>query len=361
MSRIHQRTVGISSTAVETSIPSLASQDTADEAAAPQGEAPRGVTVIYIAGSGRSGSTLLERTLGEITGFVNVGELIDLFRRTVFQGERCGCGQNFCDCSFWAGVGKRAFADWDYESLTAVGDLQGRVARQRHLPRLLATHLAGRRFRADIANYGTSYARLYAAIAGESGASYVVDASKWPVQALALARSGIDVRVIHLVRDVRGVAHSHSKNVLRPHAAGETNLMSHSSPAGAAARWGTCQVEAELLRWCGLKVTRIRYEDFVRQPQQTIRLALAQLGVPAEPSQLAHVGDGKVMLSPSHGLSGNPVRFRDGQITLRADNDWRHRMSRRDRIVVTAIGLPWLLRYGGAGPRTSPPRAGTDA
>jgi Sulfotransferase family len=361
MSRIHQRTVSIGSAIVEASIPGLVSQNTAGDVAAPQGKAPRAVTVIYIAGSGRSGSTLLERTLGEISGFVNVGELIDLFRRTVYQGERCGCGQNFCDCSFWAGVGKRASIGWDYESLTAVGELQGRVARQRHLPRLLATHLAGRRFRADVASYGASYARLYGAIADESGASYVVDASKWPVQALALARSGIDVRVIHLVRDIRGVAHSHSKNVLRPHAAGETNLMSHSSPAGAAARWVACQVEAELLRWCGgLKVTRIRYEDFVRQPEQTIRLALAQLGVSAEPSQLAHVGDGKVMLSQSHGLSGNPARFRDGRVTLRADNDWRHRMSRRDRIVVTAIGLPWLLRYGRPGPHT-PPRAGTDA
>src|SRR5260370_24563179 len=112
MSRIAQGTVSMGSAIVEASIPGVVSQDTAGDAAAPQGEAPRAVTVIYIAGSGRSGSTLLERTLGEISGFVNVGELIDLFRRTVFQGERCGCGQNFCDCSFWAGVGKRAFIGW---------------------------------------------------------------------------------------------------------------------------------------------------------------------------------------------------------------------------------------------------------
>jgi hypothetical protein len=315
---------------------------------------------VYIAGSGRSGSTLLERTLGEIPGFVNVGELIDLFRRTVSQGERCGCGQHFSDCSFWSGVGKRAFDGWDNESLAAVGKLQARVARQRHLPRLLATLLAGRRFRADIASYGASYARLYGAIADESQARYVVDASKWPAQALALARGGIDVRVIHLVRDVRGVAHSRSKTVLRPHAPGEADLMSHSSPAGAAARWVACQGEAELLRWCGVKVTRVRYEDFVRRPRHTIRVALAQVGVPAQPSQLTHIGDAQVTLGPSHGLSGNPARFRDGPFTLRTDNTWRYRMSRRDRFMVTAIGLPWLLRYGRSG---SPARrqAGTDA
>jgi hypothetical protein len=30
---------------------------------------------------------------------------------------------------------------------------------------------------------------------------------------------------------------------------------------------------------------------------------------------------------------------------LRTDETWRERMPRRDRIVVTAIGLPLLLRY----------------
>ena len=33
------------------------------------------VTVLYIGGHGRSGSTILAQTLGQIPGFVNVGEL----------------------------------------------------------------------------------------------------------------------------------------------------------------------------------------------------------------------------------------------------------------------------------------------
>jgi len=52
------------------------------------------------------------------------------------------------------------------------------------------------------------------------------------------------------------------------------------------------------------------------------------------------------VLGTSHGLSGNPSRFRDGEITLRADETWRERMSRRDRLIVTAIALPLMLRYG---------------
>lgn len=303
--------------------------------------------VIYIAGSGRSGSTLLERVLGDMPGAVNVGELIDLPRRTAPRGELCGCGQAFADCPFWAGVGKRAFGGWETDRLVEMHRLQNRVARQRHLPRLLAMPLAGRDFRDDVAAYGASYRTLYRAIAGQAGARYVIDASKWPVQALALSRAGLDIRVIHLVRDVRGVAHSLSKqHVARPHAVQGTDQMMSHVPVEAATRWLGIQAEAELLSRCGLPVARMRYEDFVARPRPTVAVALADLGLPPGPSDLAHVRDSQVVLADSHGLSGNPSRFTSGEITLRPDEAWRKRMPQRDRVVVTALGLPLLLRYG---------------
>lgn len=295
----------------------------------PPGGAP---AVVYIAGSGRSGSTLLERALGEIPGFVNVGELIDLFRRGASRAERCGCGLPFADCTFWARVGERAFGGWADPCIADLHPLQRRVAQQRYLPRLLVMSLAGPRFRADVASYGACYARVYHAIATEAGAGCVVDASKWPVQALALYRAGIDVRVIHLVRDVRGVAYSLTKRAKRPTA--------------TAAKWVSYQSQAGLLRRCGLPFTLVRYEDFVSQPRLTVETALAELGLSYRPAHLEHLGDGQVTLSPSHGIHGNPSRFRSGEITLRTDEAWRERMSRRSRILVTAIGLPLLLCYG---------------
>ncbi len=289
-------------------------------------------------------------------GFVNVGELIDLFRWTASLDELCGCGKPFADCTFWAGVGERAFGGWDGAVLADVQRLQARVSRQRHMPELIAMPAAGRRFGADVARYGDYYARLYAAIAAQAGAATIVDASKWPVQALALARGGLDVRVLHLVRDVRGVAHSLGKHVARPQATSETDLMSHSAAAGAAARWVACQGEAEFLSRCGLRTTRMRYEDFVRQPAVSLEEALTGLGVPYGAAQLAHIDGNQVVLNPSHGLSGNPSRFRHGPITLRADEAWRDRMPARDRAIAGAIGLPFLVRYRAA-TRMAAPRA----
>jgi hypothetical protein len=153
--------------------------------------------------------------------------------------------------------------------------------------------------------------------------------------------------VVHLVRDVRGVAHSLGKEHLaRPHAPDRTEFMWRNAPAGAAARWLACQGQAELLRRSGLPVTRVWYEDFVSQPARTVETALAGLGRSPAPAHLAHISDGHVVLGQSHGLSGNPSRFSDGEIALRADEAWRDQMPRRDRLIVTAIGLPLLLRYG---------------
>jgi hypothetical protein len=105
-------------------------------------------------------------------------------------------------------VGKRAFGGWDSRSLESISQRQGRVARQRYAQILPAMRRA---VQADLAALGTWYESLCRAIAGESGAAFVVDASKDMRQALVLAGAGIDVRVIHLIRDVRGVAFSMSK------------------------------------------------------------------------------------------------------------------------------------------------------
>jgi len=332
----------------ERSSPGSAATSARATASASQAELPGDApTVIYIVGSGHCGSTLLERVLGEIPGYVNVGELIELARRVAPRGERCGCGQAFADCPFWTAVGKRAFGGWDSRYLDSVCRLHGRVARQRHVPWLLAMERAGRHCRADLAAFGACYESLYRAIAAESGAACVVDASKDVGQALALAGAGIDVRVIHLVRDVRGVAHSMSKrHVARPHALNETDFMWRTTPAGAAALWVVFLKNAKLLRRRGVPVAHMHYEDFVGQPREAVETALAQLGLSPGPSGLAHIGDRQVVLPLSHGLSGNPSRFRQGEVILRTDEAWRDQMSRRDRIVVTMIGLPYLRRYG---------------
>src|SRR4029450_12109098 len=61
-------------------------------------------TVLYLGGLGRSGTTVLERVLGELPGVCSVGELVHLWRRGVLDDETCGCGSAFSACPFWSEV-----------------------------------------------------------------------------------------------------------------------------------------------------------------------------------------------------------------------------------------------------------------
>ncbi|MGL5828413.1 MAG: sulfotransferase [Angustibacter sp.] len=304
--------------------------------------------VIFIAGSGRSGSTLLERVLAGIPGFSTVGELLDLPRKVAPHNEICGCSRPFADCPFWAAVGRAV--DWDADWFEHTRRLQVGVARQRFLPRLL-TAAESSDFGRRTEEYAERYRAVITAVADEAARHQpadrarraVVDASKWPVLAQALRRGGVDIRVIHLIRDVRGVAHSLSKSdIVRPHSAGE--VMFHNSPAGAAARWLTTQSTMDLLAQRGLPVARLAYADFVDSPLDSLRRVLSKLDLPVFDGDFAHVRGSEVTLAPSHGLSGNPTRFRHGVITLRPDDRWRAQMRRRDRLVATAIGAPQLVR-----------------
>ena len=327
------------------------------------------VEVVYITGSGRSGSTLVERTLGSLPGWVNVGELIELFRKSTVINERCGCGQPFESCELWSEVGRVAYGSWSAEVLQEIGSLQRRVSRQRYLPQLLALPArAGSAFADDCRDYAEHYARIYRAVAQVSGARVVVDASKWPGQALALRRGGLPVRLLHQVRDPRGVAHSWAKHdVARPHGAAGSTMATHS-PLATARRWLAFQTEIDVMSPAFEHATTLRYEDFVADPPATTARAVHDLGLDLAPGDLDHVGRHEIRLPDSHGVAGNPSRFQVGAVQVRADEAWRSAMPAGHRRLVTAVTAPLLLRHGyplvpGGRARsdTPAPGSGTDA
>ncbi len=92
------------------------------------------VTVLYIGGHGRSGSTILAQTLGQIPGFVNVGELWQVWYRGLRENERCGCGQPFYSCTFWRAVGEEAFGGWDNVDVDKMVALMPYLRRRRYTP-----------------------------------------------------------------------------------------------------------------------------------------------------------------------------------------------------------------------------------
>src|SRR6185503_9310507 len=79
---------------------------------------------------------------------------------------------------------------------------------------------------------------LYAAIRVVSGAATVVDSSKLPSHAMILRRVRVvDLSLVHLVRDSRGVAYSWQKHVRNRVTAGEPKYMEKYNPISASLRY----------------------------------------------------------------------------------------------------------------------------
>ena len=312
--------------------------------------------VLYIVGVGRSGSTLLERMLGAVPGSVNTGELNAIFSRVATQDQRCGCGEPFSACPFWTAVGEHAFGGWS--SVTRrMTQLQPRVVRQRHVPRM-ATGIAGAAYRRELGEYLDVHHRLYRAIAAVSGAEVVVDASKSTAQLFALRRiDGLDLRVLNLVRDSRGVAHSWNKSGIGKPQSADGDAMGTYAPHRLAVLWATLQLESAVLGAAAPHAARVRYEDLVAHPRDTLERALRGVGLPPSRGALAHVGEHSVTLDPSHGVAGSRTRFTAGTIQLRLDDAWRSTLSPGSRRVVTAVTLPQLVGYGYVGLRPRAARA----
>ena len=302
--------------------------------------------LLLIGGIGRSGSTLLDRMLGQLGGICSVGELVHLWQRGLAENNRCGCGARFGDCPFWRRVGEEAFGGWDTVDVAEVLALKQSVDRNRFLPLMCLPGLWPP-YRARLRRYLALLDRLYRAVAAVAGPAVIVDASKHVSHAFLLRRvPGLDLRVVHLVRDSRGVALSWTRLLRRPEVVDGQAMMATTPPVVLSVRWLSHNTLFHLLGRLGVPTLLVRYESLVGRPAAELARVLAHVDQPAAGDRLGFIGDGWVQLGTGHALAGNPMRFQRGRVPLRLDEEWRHKLSRAQRLVTVGSTWPLLLRYG---------------
>lgn len=302
--------------------------------------------VLYVAGVERSGSTLLGKALGQLPGAVSVGEITHVWLRGLAENQRCGCGEPFEACPFWTGVGRFAFGGWTHVNPGWAADLQARTDRHRYLPWLMQP-FSPVLYRAALSEYTALLARTYKGILATSGARVVVDTSKSTSMAWLLSRSpDIDLRVIHLVRDSRGVANSWQKKVRRPEITDTVEYMPAFPPSRLAARWNLTNGLLQAMRLSSAPTLRIRYEDFVGNPLETMESVAAFSGLKLDARAESLFARGEIPRETTHEVSGNPMRFGTGPIRISPDNSWRRSLSRRDQAIVSVLTSPGLAAYG---------------
>ncbi|MFC4149372.1 sulfotransferase family protein [Micromonospora mangrovi] len=315
--------------------------------------------VLFVGGLGRSGSTLLELLLAQSPDVCAVGEVVHLWERALGADERCGCGERFTACPFWQQVGERAFGGWSQVDRDETLALKDRVDRTRHIPRLAKGSLGADEL-ADVRRYADLYTRIYRAATEVTGARVVVDSSKHASLAFALRwAEGLDLRVLHLVRDSRAVAYSWGKQVRRPEVVDGEDFMPTFSPFEVSKLW-TAQNAAFHLLASRASVLRLRYEDFTADPAGTVRRLRDFAGLPDDPDALRILTDPPAEPVRAHSIAGNPLRFSGGPLQVRRDEAWRTRLPRRSRAMVSLATLPLRVRYGYLGQHGTDPQSRTE-
>ena len=293
------------------------------------------VTVLYVMAHGWSGSTILGNVLGELDGFVHVGELRTLWDDGLLGTGRCGCGRPVRECPFWGGVLAAGFGDPASLDVPSVARWHRDAARVRNTLALLRAPRDRPTGREALVAYLPVASRLYRAVADAAGARVVVDTSKRAGDAALLRLvPGVLPFYLHLVRDPRAVAHSWRKR-------GEPGR----GPVATARDWTAYNLlfEAVRRREGQGRSMLLRHEDFVARPGPSLSRICRMLG--ERPARLPL--DGRVVeLGPNHTVLGNPVRFRMGRVELVEDRAWRTELPVADRAAVTALTTPLLLRYG---------------
>lgn len=296
--------------------------------------------LISIGGASRSGSTLLTLLLDGPPGYVAVGELRFLWSRGLRDNMLCGCGIPLRECPFWQAVLGRVYGSIDRVPAAELDALQGSVSKVWELP-VLVSPVRSDRFDRRVSRLVEHLRALCDAIRAESGAKTIVDSSKLPPYCRLLASaSGAGSQLFHLTRDSRAVAYSQSRKKRKPDVHWTEAYMQRFSPLRSAMDWNGLNLAMEALRATGSPVTRARYEDLAEDPSSWLQRCFPGVAFPDS------LEERRVSVGVSHTVSGNPLRFESGELTIRPDVEWRERMRTRDRRLVTAATAPLLLRYG---------------
>lgn len=307
------------------------------------------VHLLYIGGVGRSGSTLLDRMLGQLPGCWSLGETsVFIWRRSVKLNWKCSCGVHFSECPFWQEVGQRAFGGWDAVDVEEVLELRAAVDKTRYVP-LLTSPRQPKAFATQLDRYTAILSRLYAGIAEVSGRRVLIDSGKFPSTPYVLRRiPEIELSVVHLIRNPCAVAHSWSRGRISDVARfdGGPEKMARWTPRRVARRYLTINPIVEALSLFGVPTVRMRYEDLVLKPRDEVRRLASLLPFPLDDRAMGFIGDGTVELGMTHTSGGNHNRFRTGAVPLRLDEEWRSAMSQHDRQLIERLTMPMRYRYG---------------
>lgn len=244
--------------------------------------------ILYIAGMGHNGSTILDIAFGFSEGVSSLSQLNDLpsfFR----NGENNIRGDEYCR-TFWAEVVSSLTA----EELAELDSLNDTVLREKKFPRMLFS----KKFRQRFARINE---RVIDRIFKLTGSDLIIDSTKNISRCLALQElQNYEVFVLHLIRDQRGFIESVNKRKAENE---ERPVL--FVPYG---RWLFKNIMASVfLRPRCRNYLRLHYEDLQRDPAGSIERIAQFVEYPLEGTRKAMLSETPLKRPPSLTFAGNRV------------------------------------------------------
>jgi len=216
--------------------------------------------IVYIAGSGRSGSTLLDLLLSNHPQIESVGELSLLGEYWHRKKGVCICGQHLSKCDFWGEVEKKTGLNFS-SVITNVG--YSRIIRgilNNVLPYL---NLQIKYFKKSFKAYENIW-KIYNTISELTDKPIISDSSKNALNFKYYWLHNPDkIKIILLHRDGRGVVNS---------------LLKHGVPSVRQATKIWINYVTRMKRMAKKipteKKINLKYEDFCRNPEEQLKLIL---------------------------------------------------------------------------------------
>ncbi|MDY6991469.1 MAG: sulfotransferase [Pseudomonadota bacterium] len=292
------------------------------------------INILFIASPGRSGSTLMERVLNEFSETSAIGELGR--RKELTKKNICLCGNRFETCPQWQKIiNDPKFKEINQEYLS----LSKKYMDTSFFIKLLLRSKIDKEFQIYLQNLELLYHIIYK----NRESNIIVDSTTHPIYGYYLSLiPSINVQIIHLIRDPRGVVYSMSKVKFNKNNIAWSPSI---SPIKSAFMWLKRNFFIEFfLRKKKRKFLRINYEDFVTQPKvvfekisNNFKLDLKQL----------NIQNNKIRLKQAHLCGGNIDGFKKGdeEISLKLDDRWKREMKLKHIVLTTLITLPLLIFY----------------
>ncbi|UCC56914.1 MAG: sulfotransferase [Gammaproteobacteria bacterium] len=264
--------------------------------------------VALTAGAAHGGTTIANMILGQHPEIFATGKLRDFPDGDVFSedkvcapGDRscweCSCGELAMHCPFWLEVRERyaRLADWPID---------------KRLPELfrMITELSGRPFVGDV-THNVGYARQLMEI------------------------SGIDLYLIHVVRDGRGVVNSRLRKDYNMGLLQKTGWRHTRRVIKLSRRWlRQHHALAALEKQLGPKAVRISHEDLCINPRATLQPVGECLGLDFD-SIGAALGAGEPFGPVPHLIRGNANLRLGKEVVLKYEPSNLARMSGLDQAI----------------------------